>query len=136
MSATPKKFYSVSDLVEATGYSAGTIQKRIKSGEIFAVQGADHGAFRIPASSYNGYLASLGLGPELDVKLLPPTGFEMTDPDRIWAIDIAPALDAGGFADMSSLMAAVEADPTLYPAYKDAIRAYQTFLSARAAVFA
>ena len=60
----------------------------------------------------------------------------MTDPALLWDREIAPALAASGFTDMPGLMAAVERDPALYPAYSDAIRAYGLFLSARAAAYA
>lgn len=127
-----KAFYSVRDLVEATGYSAGTIQGKIKSGELFAIQATKHGAFRIPASSYAAYLASLGLGPAPVTEMLPPTAFEVTSPSEPYERDIAPALARAGVPDMPTLLRTVEADPSLYEEYQGAIRAYDLFLQTQA----
>ncbi len=127
-----KAFYSVRDLVEATGYSAGTIQAKIRSGEIFAIQATKQGAFRIPASSYAIYLASLGLGPAPTTEMLPSTEFEVTSPVELYQRDVSPALARAGVPDMPTLLRLVEADPSLYEEYQGAIRAYNLFLQAQA----
>jgi len=127
-----KAFYTVRDLVEATGYSAGTIQGKIRSGEIFAIQATKQGAFRIPASSYAAYLASLGLGPAPTTEMLPPTAFEVTSPSELYQRDISPALGRAGVRDMPTLLRLVEADPSLYEQYQGAIRAYNLFLESQA----
>ncbi len=127
-----KAFYSVKDLVETTGYSAGTIQGKIRSGEIFAIQATRHGAFRIPASSYAAYLASLGLGPAPMTEMLPRSTFEVTPPGQLYEREIAPALARAGLPDMPALLRAVEADPSLYEAYQGAIHAYNVFLRTQA----
>lgn len=127
-----KAFYSVMDLVEATGYSAGTIQGKIKSGELFAMQATKHGAFRIPASSSAAYLATLGLGPAPSTEMLPPTKFEVTSPRELYDGHVAPALARAGAPDMPALPRLVEADPSLYEEYQDAIRAYSLFLESQA----
>jgi hypothetical protein len=127
-----KAFYSVRDLVEATGYSAGTIQGKIRSGEIFAIQATRQGAFRVPASSYAAYLASLGLGPTPTTEMLPPTEFEVTSPGELYQRDVSLALARAGVPDMPTLLRLVEADPSLYEEYQGAIRAYNLFLQAQA----
>ena len=127
-----KAFYSVRDLVEATGYSAGTIQGKIRSGEIFAVQATKQGAFRIPASSYAAYLASLGLGSAPTTEMHPPTAFEATSPGELYQRDISPALARARVPDMPALLQLVEADPSLYEEYQGAIRAYNLFLGLQA----
>lgn len=127
-----KAFYSVRDLVEATGYSAGTIQAKIRSGQIFAIQATKQGAFRIPASSYAAYLASLGLRPAPTTEMLPPTPFEVTPPGELYKREISPALARAGVPDMPTLLRLVEADPSLYEEYQDAIRAYNLFLGLQA----
>jgi len=127
-----KAFYSVKDLVEATGYSARTIQAKIRSGEIFAIQATKQGAFRIPASSYAAYLASLGLGPAPTTEMLAPTAFEVTSPSELYQRDVAPTLARAGVPDMPTLLRLVEADPSLYEEYQGAIRAYNLFLQSQA----
>jgi hypothetical protein len=127
-----KAFFSVVDLVEATGYSAGTIQGKIRSGEIFAIQATKQGAFRIPASSYAAYLASLGLGPAPRTEMLAPTAFEFTSPGELYQRDISPALARAGVPDMPTLLRLVETNPSLFEQYQDAIRAYNLFLESRA----
>lgn len=127
-----KAFYTVRDLVEATGYSAGTIQSKIRTGEIFAIQATKQGAFRIPASSYAAYLASLGLGPAPTTEMLPPTPFEVTSPGELYQREISPALARAGVPDMPTLLRLVEADPSLYVEYKGAVRAYSLFLGLQA----
>lgn len=127
-----KAFYSVRDLVEATGYSAGTIQGKIRSGEIFAIQATKQGAFRIPASSYAAYLASLGLGPAPTTEMLTPTTFEVTSPSELYERDVVPALARAGVPDMPTLLRLVETDPSLFDENQSAIRAYNLFLELQA----
>lgn len=127
-----KAFYSVKDVVEATGYSAGTIQGKIRSGEIFAIQATKQGAFRIPASSYAAYLASLGLGPAPTTEMLPPTAYQITSPSELYERDIVPVLAQAGVPDMPTLLRLVETDPSLYEEYQGAIRAYNLFLQSQA----
>jgi hypothetical protein len=127
-----KRFYSVKELAEAAGYSPGTIQHRIASGQIFAIQGAERGAYRIPASSYFAYLHVLGLAPAPAIEVLPPTNFESSTPDQIYAQEVAPVLAAAGFPDMPTLLRAAGDDPTLIIRYRDAIHVYSTFLSRKA----
>ena len=128
-----KRFYSVRDLATASGFSTATIQNRIAAGEIFAVQGASRGAFRIPASSYWKYLGSLGIATEAETTYLPPSAFELTSPAKLFDQEIRPALERSGYPDMPALLRAVEQTPELFEAYRDAIHVYTTFLAARAA---
>jgi hypothetical protein len=124
-----KKFYSVRELAEASGYSVGTIQNRIAGGDIFAVQGARRGAFRIPAASYQAYLASLGVSPKPSTSFLPPTQFVETSASELFRREIEPVLERAGYPDMPTLLRAVEVDPSLYERYRDAIHAYATYLA-------
>jgi hypothetical protein len=126
-----KRFYSVRELALASGFSPGTIQNRINQGEIFAVQSARRGAYRIPASSYRKYLATLGIEDEAPT-FLPPTDFELTSSAELLEREIQPALERSGYRDMPSLLAAVESDPGLFEQYRDAIHVYTEFLAARA----
>lgn len=131
-----KRFYSVKDLAEASGYSPGTIQHRITAGQIFAVQGAERGAYRIPASSYFAYLQELGLASRPAVEVLAPSDFAVMTSDEIYAREVAPALEAAGFQDMSELLRAADQDPSLFVRYRDAIHVYSTFLARKTAELA
>jgi len=124
-----KKFYSVRELAEASGYSVGTIHNRIAEGEIFAVQGARRGAFRIPAASLWAYLGSLGIAPKPTTSFLPPTQFVETSAAELFRREIEPVLERAGYPDMPTLLRSVEIDPSLYERYRDAIHAYATYLA-------
>ena len=123
-----KKFYSVKDVAEATGFSPATIQNRIAEGELFAVQGTKRGAYRIPASAFAKYMSDLGLGPSLSTELLAPSVFVETTPQALYAEEIEPALRRAGFPDMPTLLRAVEEDPALFEAHREVIHAYTSFL--------
>jgi hypothetical protein len=127
-----KRFYSVKEMAEASGYSPGTVQHRIAAGQIFAVQGSDRGAYRIPASAYFAYLAELGIAQKPPVEVLPPSEFETMTVDEIYAREVAPALTAAGYPDMPALLRAADEDPTLFLQYRDAIHVYGTFLARKA----
>jgi len=123
-----KAFYTVKELADASGFSAGTIQNRIRDGEIFAVQSVRRGAFRIPASAYLSYLAKIGKGPRPTTAFLPDREFTETGPRELYDREIAPVLRAGGFRDMPALLRAVEAEPDLFDRYRDAIHVYTAYL--------
>ncbi len=129
-----KSFYTVKDVADATGFSPGTIQNRIGEGKLFAIQATERGAFRIPASAYHAYLASLGIRPPA-VEMLPPTEFVETSPRELYEREIAPVLAREGYEDVPALLRAIEGDPSLYERYRDVIHVYNTYI-ARAAAFA
>ena len=129
-----KKFHSVAELAEATGFSSGTIHKKIADGTIFAVQANERGAFRIPAYAFEDLLASLGLRDRHAKQLLPPTEFHVMGPDEVYALHIAPALARDGYEDVPALLRAIEGDPLLLESYEDVIRSYNDFLTLRAGV--
>src|SRR5690348_3674640 len=66
-----KTFYSVEEVADATGYSAATVRNWIRDGDLFAIQSAKRGAFRVPASALEKRLGDLGIGRELTVSVLP-----------------------------------------------------------------
>ena len=125
-----KKFFTVKEVAEATGFSPATIQNRIAEGEIFAVQGMKRGAYRIPASAFAKYMAALGLGPSLSTEFLAPSVFVETTAQALYAQEIEPALRRAGYPDVPSLLRAVEDDPALFEAHRDLIHTYTSFLAA------
>jgi hypothetical protein len=128
-----KRFYSVRELAQESGYSPGTIQARIGEGRIFAVQGRERGAFRIPAAAYEAYLAEIGLRPKPQVRLLAPTAFQEMTANELYRREIAPVLERAGFEDVPALLRAAESDAAVYLRYEEVIHVYQTFLARKAA---
>lgn len=126
-----KKFYTVKEIAEATGFSPATIQNRITEGELFAVQGTKRGAYRIPASAFAKYMSDLGLGPSLSTEFLAPSVFVETTPEALYAEEIEPALRRAGFPDMPTLLRAIEDDPALFEAHREVIHTYTSFLERR-----
>jgi excisionase family DNA binding protein len=128
-----KRFYSVEEMADASGFSVGTVRNWIKEGSLHAIQSAKRGAFRIPAGSYDKKLGELGIGPELTVRLLPEYPIREMSVDEFYATSIAPRLEASGYPDVPQLLAAMEADAGLYQEYGDVASDYVRYLAELAA---
>jgi len=126
-----KRFYSVEEMADATGYSAGTVRNWIAHGVLYAIQGSHRGAFRIPAGSYQKRLGELGIEPELTVELLPESPVRQMSADEFYATVIAPRLTESGFSDVPHLLSAMEHEARLYREYGDIVTDYVRYLEER-----